>query len=140
MRPMISGTMVRFQSTHPRGVRRVPHRPYTYTLNFNPRTHVGCDLKPCHLLTMFSNFNPRTHVGCDQDVLIKVLLPPNFNPRTHVGCDICVTIRLLLQSRFQSTHPRGVRRTTRLELSLNRISIHAPTWGATYGQRAERQC
>ena len=33
---------------------------------------------------------------------------------------------------FQSTHPRGVRRIM-IEKLLNemRISIHAPTWGAT---------
>ena len=34
--------------------------------------------------------------------------------------------------RFQSTHPRGVRRGLRTQSAGNRaISIHAPTWGAT---------
>ena len=36
---------------------------------------------------------------------------------------------------FQSTHPRGVRRTLRKRAGGNRIvSIHAPAWGATAAQ------
>ena len=33
-----------FQSTHPRGVRRLTTTPTLSTSDFNPRTHVGCDL------------------------------------------------------------------------------------------------
>ena len=54
-----------FQSTHPRGVRRCRKLYKTVFRNFNPRTHVGCDLPPFHLHLADSNFNPRTHVGCD---------------------------------------------------------------------------
>ena len=56
----------------------------------------------------------------------------SFNPRTRVGCDID---RMDVQggdSRFQSTHPRGVRRVCLCQLSAGRrVSIHAPAWGAT---------
>ena len=34
----------------------------------------------------------------------------HFNPRTHVGCDVGYRLQVLTRKRFQSTHPRGVRR------------------------------
>ncbi len=54
-------------------------------------------------------FNPRTHVGCDFSQRLADIGVPYFNPRTHVGCD-----------------PGKDPERPRL-----RISIHAPTWGAT---------
>ena len=48
VRPYLSNAKVNgalFQSTHPRGVRlRLPPRTPTFW-NFNPRTHVGCDIR-----------------------------------------------------------------------------------------------
>ena len=55
-------------------------------------------------------FNPRTHVGCDNAPKFTFDEINDFNPRTHVGCDV-------------------IRRQFGLEFL--RISIHAPTWGAT---------
>ena len=77
-----------------------------------------------------------------------------FNPRTHVGCDICIIHRLVSTERFQSTHPRGVRLQMKMDmlslrcfnprthvgcdpfiidgLTILFVSIHAPTWGATF--------
>ena len=80
------------------------------TVNFNPRTRVGCDNQvldiisqidisihapvwgatihtkiDCHVLFYF---NPRTRVGCDRDCRDVVFLLRNFNPRTRVGCDV----------------------------------------------------
>ena len=100
----------KFQSTHPRGVRRYQSFLLCRQTNdFNPRTHVGCDTyeTPNPLLTRY--FNPRTHVGCDAYAHAVERANYNFNPRTHVGCD------------FKS---QGLSKW----LS---ISIHAPTWGAT---------
>ena len=76
-----------FQSTHPRGVRPTPPSTTTFAGNFNPRTHVGCDIEGddlsfAYLISIHAptwgatptsggtrpgwrNFNPRTHVGCD---------------------------------------------------------------------------
>ena len=54
-----------------------------------------------------------------------------FNPRTPVGCDLTCRARRSL-TRFQSTHPSGVRLATGLvDGLLIGISIHAPQWGAT---------
>ena len=77
---------LKFQSTHPHGVRHLfglVQRPYRC---FNPRTHMGCDF-PFQLFRLTMGFNPRTHMGCD-----------------IVGGAKCYRCR---------------------------VSIHAPTWGAT---------
>ena len=98
-----------FQSTHPRGVRR----PYSLALfvgnHFNPRTRVGCDFLFVALPRNTGNFNPRTRVGCDPCGSHLLRSVCNFNPRTRVGCDADTP------RRYQN----------------NRISIHAPAWGAT---------
>ena len=55
------------------------------------------------------SFNPRTHAGCDPIFEQIINDYERFNPRTHAGCDIS----------------RNVRKRNR------RVSIHAPTQGAT---------
>ena len=55
------------------------------------------------------SFNPRTHMGCDTIKLRKSKVLGSFNPRTHMGCDL--TIVSLMRR--------------------EKVSIHAPTWGAT---------
>ena len=102
----------KFQSTHPRGVRRKGAFPQPPTLpRFNPRTRVGCDQE-----AMAARDE-------GQDVSIHApawgatgwSLPParktaSFNPRTRVGCD-------LLHGCFAA--------------HAGLVSIHAPAWGAT---------
>ena len=106
-------TKLLFQSTHPRGVRhKGATRADTKPDNFNPRTHVGCDREPFAVLAHISYFNPRTHVGCDAGARPCVCFQNDFNPRTHVGCDVVIGVELISIAQFQSTHPRGVRRTT----------------------------
>ena len=118
----------RFQSTHPRRVRR-------------GKDCKGCRREPC--------FNPRTHVGCDLSKRTTAVAYSSFNPRTHVGCDKRGKARGIITNKFQSTHPRRVRRKQRLSpfparcfnprthvgcdmviLGMSpwmRVSIHAPT-------------
>ena len=98
-----------FQSTHPRGVRLVINVLGINIVSFNPRTHVGCDNRQPHQISMMQCFNPRTHVGCDGNRQLFFSLSVCFNPRTHVGCDFCL-------ARWLNSHI---------------VSIHAPTWGAT---------
>ena len=59
-------TKLKFQSTHPRGVRLRINPGRTRNINFNPRTHVGCDPAASGPRTTHADFNPRTHVGCDR--------------------------------------------------------------------------
>ena len=57
-----------------------------------------------------NDFNPRTPVGCDHRIVSPQCLGCYFNPRTPVGCDVA-----------EQGHVGAVQR----------ISIHAPQWGAT---------
>ena len=100
-----------FQSTHPRGVRqdqydkRVKRRQFQSTHPRGVRLPLGCNTTlPCLC------FNPRTHVGCDPRPETIQQNPICFNPRTHVGCDF--------HRHRRPRHPA--------------VSIHAPTWGATW--------
>ena len=131
------GSILSFQSTHPRGVRPCTRgstpccRGY-----FNPRTHVGCDTEAWRWRSFRRDFNPRTHVGCDRLLDRQPPVPHHFNPRTHVGCDVRLHADSRVREKFQSTHPRGVRLARILDRhALSGISIHAPTWGATGSQR-----
>ena len=40
------------------------------------------------LYTGYVNFNPRTHEGCDTDSKRRNAYAIYFNPRTHEGCDL----------------------------------------------------
>ena len=99
-----------FQSTHPRGV-RLRHREERGRgggISIHAPTW-GATREPEPLPHHQEHFNPRTHVGCDRRLTTSGGCASYFNPRTHVGCDADAI----------------------LERSRNRISIHAPTWGAT---------
>ena len=149
-----------FQSTHPRGVRRWLSNSSIRRSNFNPRTHVGCDPLASvgfNCLLAFQSTHPR-----GVRLVGFLVLPPltrfqSTHPRGVRQLRNPYAQRIL---RFQSTHPRGVRRKRVLfiYLSINfnprthvgcdlscryvffsfKISIHAPTWGATlwpFGRR-----
>ena len=124
---------IRFQSTHPRGVRLsgavkspgafLGFNPRTRvgcdcgcwcgptaSSRFNPRTRVGCDVSHAKSIPQTGSFNPRTRVGCDLLRLAMTLSCSGFNPRTRVGCDTIHIWSVSCTLTFQSTHPRGVRR------------------------------
>ena len=124
-----------FQSTHPRGVRRVrrSESPLQYNVSIHapawgatrtlrstsPSISVFQSTHPRGVRPKViynrqcsqRSFNPRTRVGCDHGDPGLLALPESFNPRTRVGCDYVVQARHRDTTRFQSTHPRGVRRT-----------------------------
>src|SRR5690625_3010472 len=95
--------------------------------DFNPRTHIGCDLILRYLIAPFAHFNPRTHIGCDYVIKAFFERKKNFNPRTHIGCDNQYRLKRDLHVEFQSTHPYRMRLYIRTYLLLMYfISIHAP--------------
>ena len=98
-----------FQSTHPRGVRHQSLQQSAKLPSFNPRTRVGCDLPKAGNLRFRQSFNPRTRVGCDCPGRTWSCPRSGFNPRTRVGCD----------------------KDWRRAPDHQRVSIHAPAWGAT---------
>ena len=104
-----------FQSTHPRGVRRVGMTALGWVFSFNPRTRVGCDqtANPVGgVVLLFQSTHPRgVRPGeRDQAALVQTVsihapawgatwAPPGvrsrrhrFNPRTRVGCDNSVAL------------------------------------------------
>ncbi len=92
---------------------------------------MGCDLGSKLRIVRVVNFNPRTHVGCDRAEVRDAMSGKNFNPRTHVGCDKVDDIMVadgaisIHAPTWGATHGEagGQHRPA--------ISIHAPTWGAT---------
>ena len=100
---------------------------------FNPRTPVGCDVQQ-----IGGGVGPRLisiHApqwGATAHVPHRKPRGDNFNPRTPVGCDDVSATLFGVSGKFQSTHPSGVRRPRTTPPSPdNKISIHAPQWGAT---------
>ena len=104
--------MVRFQSTHPRGVRRA-------SATFLAATARVSIHAPAWGATWYTSQTSSPLLS--------------FNPRTRVGCDINADIDRWNYDQFQSTHPRGVRHRQRPAASVPAaVSIHAPAWGATH--------
>ena len=64
-----NAVVVRFQSTHPHGVRRSIVPTFQNVGCFNPRTRMGCDRRPGGRIDRDICFNPRTRMGCDPPVL-----------------------------------------------------------------------
>ena len=60
-------------------------------------------------------FNPRAHVGRDRADTHRAMMSLSFNPRAHVGRD---------GGKSKIHHKKRL------------VSIHAPTWGATYSTDA----
>ena len=78
-------------------------------------------------------FNPRTHTGCDPFyVPYKEGGEIYFNPRTHTGCDFSMLPAPPLFIRISIHAPtRGATTYLRLLIIPHYISIHAPTRSAT---------
>ena len=119
-----------FQSTRPRGARPAIFLFLYLTVPFQstrPRgARQGKQLFSCHK-DLFQSTRPR---GAR---LRQSLQPPcalGFNPRAHVGRDRRFTSSRT-GNRFQSTRPRGARHKMPPYLVSTKVSIHAPTWGAT---------
>ena len=124
------------------------------TEDFNPRSHKGSDthLRETWTKEMISihaptrgatpssisccsksiHFNPRSHKGSDAYTRFKSSESGDFNPRSHKGSDRNTFLLARVVKRFQSTLPQGERRLFTKPYAIQiRISIHAPTRGAT---------
>ena len=72
-------------------------------------------------------------MGCDTTQLFKVCIRNVFQSTHPHGVRLDEPHSVINQFLFQSTHPHGVRQTpSKHRLQLYSVSIHAPTWGATY--------
>ena len=124
-------SVVRFQSTHSRGVRRGAHRPDSLRTGFNPRTHEECDtpqwasyifkMVSIHALTRSATYTGTWSLwsGWFQSTHSRGVRPSNG-------------VRRVAVSSFQSTHSRGVRHNPPKALvTASCVSIHALTRSAT---------
>ena len=145
----------RFQSTHPSGVRPVSsirvQRPHHISIHA-PQWGATERLSSKPGGRVISIHAPQW--GATGHINIRCTAGAYFNPRTPVGCDLTLNRFVNELILFQSTHPSGVRQARRhqprrkpcyfnprtpvgcddhrvLFHALERISIHAPQWGAT---------
>ena len=124
---------LKFQSTHPGGVRRRSGW-YIYTLQQFQSTHPGGVR-----LYIPRSSGPRarfqsTHPGgVRQGIGISsVFFARDFNPRTRVGCDLVMQQEPAPPAPISIHAPGwGATLSERADILTFRISIHAPGWGAT---------
>ena len=145
----------KFQSPHPRRVRRFRCLACRAVIDFNPRTHEGCDLKAETIPSVIPEFQsphprrvrreralwrnigrrisiPAPTKGATFAARVSRITNAYFNPRTHEGCDARSATGCARATRFQSPHPRRVRPPVSFQAVVGRcISIPAPTKGAT---------
>ena len=123
----------RFQSTHPRGVRRglQLYLCQGFFISIHAPTR-GATKYPV-LLFLFSSAFQSTHPRGVRLIVIGFLVFVSVFQSTHprgVRHDYLSSHQIAVE--FQSTHPRGVRPILSSISSLGLpISIHAPTRGAT---------
>src|SRR5690625_3151926 len=92
MRRIIGGhaaEMLIFQSTHPRGMRHIT----IYKAEARPVISIHAPTRDATKYSMYGQHGKKN----------------NFNPRTHAGCDGISDSQRYKQAGFQSTHPRGMR-------------------------------
>ena len=99
---------IKFQSTFPRGERRILQLIIVIYRNFNPRSHEGNDGQSKSLEYRIYDFNPRSHEGNDP---IKSNVSNPVNISIHVPTRGTTEINNVggKSMEFQSTFPRGER-------------------------------
>ena len=120
-----------FQSTLPREERHYCRPLCRNFRDFNPRSHERSDKSHSGRLKGCADFNPRSHERSDIPELPTEDEQRNFNPRSHERSD--PNVQHMAES-FTNFNPRSHERSDedRIKKILsNRISIHAPTRGAT---------
>ena len=123
-----------FQSTHPHGVRHDAALALCQRQGVSIHAPTWGATACVHAVPPRCRcFNPRTHMGCDYMRSITLASVAVFQS-THphgVRPEKCSIFAASI--RFQSTHPHGVRLIKFVRIKhLIYVSIHAPTWGATW--------
>ena len=131
---VLPSPMSRFQSTHPRGVRPQVGRyqdSHKHVSIHAPTKGATLRLLLLDRVLAVSIHAPTKGATCSSRLC--TFRPCRFNPRTHKGCDIANYMTDLYARKFQSTHPRRVRPHIGdgACIPFGRVSIHAPTKGAT---------
>ena len=135
MRPGLSTDLaaaVEFQSTHPRGVRQVSGITDYNLLEFQSTHPRGVRLSAFALKRSFVKISIHAPTWGATKVNTDVNVMHLFQSTHPRGVRRGRLMSFFLPLLFQSTHPRGVRHGEDVVMErIDRISIHAPTWGAT---------
>ena len=100
--------ILEFQSTHPCGV-RIADKISDFVKSVSIHAPVwGANLTP-YGVTQDVSFNPRTRVGCEVKP-VGSILPKVVSIHAPVWGAKLILCRVILMSGFQSTHPCGVRK------------------------------
>ena len=125
-------TFSAFQSTLPREERLYTlHQRPSFT-DFNPRSHERSDWLRVSRKTASCNFNPRSHERSDRGSAGRRQERNYFNPRSHERSD---KLKSTIDYSYLDFNPRSHERSDKYDKifgDLEKISIHAPTRGATY--------
>ena len=95
--------------------------------SFNPRTRVGCDASGGGLFPFIWSFNPRTRVGCDPPAWSAECPHSKFQSTHPRGVRLHKAAKSLEIDVFQSTHPRGVRRGAWWRFDLQNLGFNPRT-------------
>ena len=127
-----SGT---FQSTRPHGARRKSYAKAVQSQSFqSTRPHGARRPCTCRWSSQTISFNPRAHTGRDAAQTLSVFLHPCFNPRAHTGRDVLTGTPIITNLRVSIHAPtRGATNGAIVATRIGGVSIHAPTRGATRG-------
>ena len=82
---------------------------YTPSISFNPRSRVGSDLIQQHISNGGIKFQSTLPRGERHRAKLRIRSIYSFNPRSRVGSDTKISL-----------------------FNIQKVSIHAPAWGATY--------
>ena len=106
---------------------------------FNPRTHTGCDFSRFDDIEPISTFQSTHPHGVRLSASCRPLRLFPFQSTHPHGVRREHLDRVRRTFGFQSTHPHGVRHDFKDGYLSNRVSIHAPTRGATRRKIAIQQ-
>ena len=120
-----------FQFTRPQGARHHQNNQYLYQRKFQFTRPQGARRFARLSLFFCFSFNSRAHKGRDKTIKQRICIRIRFNSRAHKGRDTKRRVGPKL-TMFQFTRPQGARQRKSKNIhSSERVTVHAPTGGAT---------
>ena len=121
-----------FQSSLPRGERRLCDSKHLCQRDFNPRSREGSDAAIAAAINTNFYFNPRSREGSDLLIIPGNNVVLNFNPRSREGSDAVHCNLFVRPRRISILAPaRGATLSPSHLFQWGYISILAPARGAT---------
>ena len=103
-----------------------------YKTYFNPRSYKRSDGSRDTTRKLFQNFNPRSYKRSDSPISLRQWTDWNFNPRSYKRSDQSEAKPYEINKISIHAPTRGATEEVAKDFSKPMISIHAPTRGATF--------